>query len=367
MDLGSARSEPAPRGVPREFARHTSSPVFSELRNEPLAQLVHVVAAVVVVKRVHLVSGCVEVADVVQGHLGGPEEVRPFRKFVDLVLANLPYHPLLLAPAERPSPPALGARARRAVGRRRGRGIFGFFGQDLDRLIRLLLRRLLEERGGGLRPTHGQRAGNDVIEAQLRRSDLGKPRDAPGERARHVAADRAEVERVQITAGAVPYHNQEVANARSLESVPNRRGQPVVDALAPFLKLASHGVHLHRCDEGGVSPALVETGATVRETRGKWHRLSVCGSKRQIARQPANQSAAFGKSESGPTRRFRVQRVIPHLFQSQRDHSFPIGLVLFQFFAKQRSNPAPYFSRHRRTTNSTLAGWLDLRSAEEPR
>ena len=295
MDLGSARSEPAPRGVPREFARHAPSPVFFELRNEPLAQLVHVVAAVVVVKRVHLVSGCVEVADVVQGHLGGPEEVRPFRKFVDLVLPNLPYHPLLLAPAERPSPPALGARARRAVGRRRGRGIFGCC-QDLDRLIRLLLRRLLEERGGGLRPTHGQRAGNDVIEAQLRRSDLGKPRDAPGERARHVAADRAEVERVQITAGAVPYHNQEVANARSLESVPNRRGQPVVDALAPFLKLASHGVHLHRCDEGGVSPALVE----LARRSEKLEESGTCGSN--VKRRSSQPIRARRSGKSGQVR-----------------------------------------------------------------
>jgi hypothetical protein len=132
--------------------------------------------------------------------------------------------------------------------RRRGRGIFGCR-QDLHRgfyrLIELvlLLGRLLEERGGGLRPTHGKRAWDDVVEAQLR---LGEPRDASGERARHVAADRPKVERVQITFRAFPDHHHVVAHARSLESVPNRGGQPVVEALAPFLKLSGHGVHLHR-------------------------------------------------------------------------------------------------------------------------
>ena len=185
-------------------------------------------AAVVVVKRVHFASSSVEVADIVQGHLRRAEEVRPFGKFVDLVLANLPNHPLLLAPAERPSPPALAARGRRA--RRRGRGIFGCR-QDLHRgfyrLIELvlLLGRLLEERGGGLRPTHGKRAWDDVVEAQLR---LGEPRDTSGERARHVAADRPKVERVQITFRAFPDHHHVVAHARSLESVPNRGGQPLV-------------------------------------------------------------------------------------------------------------------------------------------
>ena len=130
-------------------------------------------------KRVHLVSGCVKVADVVQGHLGGPEEVRPFRKFVDLVLANLPYHPLLLAPAERPSPPALGARARRAVGRRRGRGIFGFFGQDLDRLIRLLLRRLLEERGVDCDRRMGREPGTTSSKHSCEGATSGNPATPP--------------------------------------------------------------------------------------------------------------------------------------------------------------------------------------------
>ena len=179
---------------PRPLAR-----IF-ELRNEPLAQLVHVVAAVVVVKRVHLVSGCVEVADVVQGHLGGPEEVRPFRKFVDLVLPNLPYHPLLLAPAERPSPPALGARARRAVGRRRGRGSLA--------AARISTRLSASSSGASLKSAGldcdrrmGREPGTTSSKHSCEGATSGNPATPPESAPVHVAADRAEVERADHRRG----------------------------------------------------------------------------------------------------------------------------------------------------------------------